>query len=89
MTTATATDADLEALPDDKLLDEITEISRKLDEADRLRTRRTRAFRVLRARQVPRARIAEAAGITPGGVGNLINALAEREAADEQRRHQV
>lgn len=72
----------LSRMPDDRLLQEVAMLSARLRQAANDRVRRDRAFRVLRERKVPRAQIAKVAGMTPGGVKNLIDALNRREAQE-------
>jgi DNA-directed RNA polymerase specialized sigma24 family protein len=78
-------DADLATMGEGQLLSTVEQLTANLDRlesaAAKLRVRRTRAFRHLRGLGVTRARIAAVAGVTEGGVGNLIRDLDKREAA--------
>jgi hypothetical protein len=75
-------DRDLEGMPNDRLLKEIAYLTDRIDQVNPWRTRRVRAMRILRGRDVPRPEIAKVARMTPGAVRNLIDALQAREQLD-------
>lgn len=83
--TPPSVDADLATMGEQRLLSTVSQLTENLErmeaKVDKLRVRRTRAMRYLRELKVTRAKIAGAAGITEGGVGNLIRDLDKREAA--------
>lgn len=73
----------LERMNNDRLMKEVAMLTARIEEGDKARLRRDRAFRILRRRNFPRIKIAATAKITPGAVKNLIDSLNRREGLAE------